>query len=60
MESVTPEAMPAQAFEIAVRITLRSSLAELSRMTPKQLIDDRYDKFRKMGSFFTETAAVGR
>ena len=44
----------------AVRITLRSSLAELSRMTPKQLIDDRYDKFRKMGSFFTETAAVGR
>jgi hypothetical protein len=29
-------------------------------MTPKQLIDDRYDKFRKMGSFFTETAAVGR
>jgi len=44
----------------AVRITLRASLAELSKMTPKQLIDDRYDKFRKMGSFFTETAAVGR
>src|SRR5580704_13768355 len=38
----------------AVRITLRASLAELSKMTPKQLIDDRYDKFRKMGSFFTE------
>ena len=44
----------------AVRVTLRASLAELSKMTPKQLIDDRYDKFRKMGSFFTETAAVGR
>ncbi len=44
----------------AVRITLRASLAELSKMTPKQLIDDRYDKFRKMGSFFTETAVVGR
>ncbi len=44
----------------AVRITLRASLTELSRMTPKQLIDDRYDKFRKMGSFFTETAVVGR
>ena len=44
----------------AVRTTLRASLAELSEMTPKQLIDDRYDKFRKMGSFFTETAVVGR
>jgi acetyl-CoA carboxylase carboxyl transferase subunit alpha len=44
----------------AVRITLRASLAELSGMTPKQLIDDRYDKFRKMGSFFTETAVVTR
>jgi len=44
----------------AVRVTLRASIAELSKMTPKQLIDDRYDKFRKMGSFFTETAAVGR
>jgi len=29
-------------------------------MTPKQLIDDRYEKFRKMGSFFTETAVVTR
>lgn len=44
----------------AVRTTLRASLAELSKMTPKQLIDDRYDKFRKMGSFFTETAVVDR
>ncbi|MEO8051972.1 MAG: acetyl-CoA carboxylase carboxyltransferase subunit alpha [Acidobacteriota bacterium] len=44
----------------AIRLTLRASLAELSNMTPKQLIDDRYDKFRKMGSFFTETAVVGR
>jgi len=42
----------------AVRTTLRASLAELTGMTPKQLIDDRYDKFRKMGSFFTETAVV--
>ncbi len=44
----------------AVRITLGAALAELSGMTPKQLIDDRYDKFRKMGSFFTETAVVTR
>jgi len=42
----------------AVRVTLRASLAELSKMTPKQLIDDRYDKFRKMGSFFTETVVA--
>jgi len=42
----------------AVRATLRASLAELSGMTPKQLIDDRYHKFRRMGSFFTETATV--
>jgi len=44
----------------AVRTTLRASLAELSGLTPKQLIDDRYDKFRKMGSFFTEQVMVGR
>jgi acetyl-CoA carboxylase carboxyl transferase subunit alpha len=43
-----------------VRTTLRASLAELSGLTPKQFIDDRYNKFRKMGSFFTETAVVGR
>jgi acetyl-CoA carboxylase carboxyl transferase subunit alpha len=44
----------------AVRTTLRAALAELSGLSPKQLIDDRYDKFRKMGSFFTETAVVTR
>jgi acetyl-CoA carboxylase carboxyl transferase subunit alpha len=44
----------------AVRTTLRASLAELSKMSPKQLIDDRYHKFRKMGSFFTETAVAAR
>jgi acetyl-CoA carboxylase carboxyl transferase subunit alpha len=44
----------------AVRTTLRAALAELSGMTAKQLIDDRYDKFRRMGSFFTETAVVTR
>jgi acetyl-CoA carboxylase carboxyl transferase subunit alpha len=44
----------------AVRTTLRSSLAELSGLTPKQLIDDRYDKFRAMGSFFTEAVGAGK
>jgi acetyl-CoA carboxylase carboxyl transferase subunit alpha len=37
-----------------VREVLRTGLAELTVMTPKQLIDDRYEKFRRMGSFFSE------
>jgi acetyl-CoA carboxylase carboxyl transferase subunit alpha len=36
--------------------TLRSALAELSRLSPKELIDQRYEKFRKMGNFFAESA----
>ena len=32
---------------------LTSALAELSRLTPKQIVDQRYDKFRSMGQFFT-------
>lgn len=38
----------------SLRTTVRLALAELGRLTPQQLIDDRYDKFRKMGSFFAE------
>ena len=38
----------------SLRATLRSALAELSVLTPKQLIEGRYDKFRRMGSFFSE------
>ena len=41
----------------AVRATVRQAMAELSKMTPQQLIDERYEKFRKMGNFFTEGAA---
>lgn len=33
---------------------LRKSLASLSGMTPRQWVDERYEKFRKMGSFFAE------
>jgi len=33
--------------------TLAKALQELAARTPQQLIDDRYEKFRKMGSFFT-------
>jgi acetyl-CoA carboxylase carboxyl transferase subunit alpha len=31
---------------------LTSALAELSRLTPKQIVDQRYEKFRNMGQFF--------
>ncbi|MEQ1946601.1 MAG: acetyl-CoA carboxylase carboxyltransferase subunit alpha [Bryobacteraceae bacterium] len=43
-----------------LRVVLRKALAELSGKSAKELIDERYDKFRRMGSFFTESAAVGR
>jgi acetyl-CoA carboxylase carboxyl transferase subunit alpha len=35
---------------------LRHALNELKRLTPSELIDQRYEKFRRMGSFFTEQA----
>src|ERR1700677_4548034 len=31
---------------------LTSALAELSRLTPKQIVDQRYEKLRNMGQFF--------
>jgi acetyl-CoA carboxylase carboxyl transferase subunit alpha len=37
-----------------LRQTLLTSLEELSRMGPQQLIEQRYAKFRQMGNFFTE------
>ncbi len=48
---------PDQAAE-SLRLTLRSALAELSGRTPQQLIEDRYGKFRRMGSFFSDTGAA--
>ena len=38
----------------ALRRMLSIALAGLSGMSAGQLIDDRYNKFRRMGSFFTE------
>ena len=38
--------------------TLRKALSDLAAMTPEQLIEERYRKFRRMGSFFTESAAL--
>jgi acetyl-CoA carboxylase carboxyl transferase subunit alpha len=37
--------------------TVAAAFEELGRMTPEQLIDDRYAKFRRMGNFFTEPGA---
>lgn len=38
-----------------LREALLKSLEELSSLSAKQLVDQRYDKFRQMGNFFTET-----
>lgn len=35
---------------------LRKALVELSPLSPQQLIDDRYEKFRRMGNFFLQGA----
>jgi len=37
-----------------VRARLRCALAELSAQPPEELIEDRYQKFRRMGNFFAE------
>jgi acetyl-CoA carboxylase carboxyl transferase subunit alpha len=45
---------------LAVATTLRLALDELSGQSSQRLIDDRYEKFRRMGSFFTEPVASHR
>ncbi len=40
----------------AVRETLQKTLEELAPIAARQLIDERYTKFREMGNFFTEEA----
>jgi acetyl-CoA carboxylase alpha subunit len=37
-----------------VKQAIRTALDELSSRTDKELIDDRYKKFRDMGNFFAE------
>ncbi len=37
---------------------LEHSLASLKALTPIQLVDERYEKFRRMGSFFSETKSA--
>jgi acetyl-CoA carboxylase carboxyl transferase subunit alpha len=38
---------------------LRGALSELARLSPEALVEQRYEKFRKMGNFFQHTAAAG-
>jgi acetyl-CoA carboxylase carboxyl transferase subunit alpha len=40
----------------SLRITLRGALKELSGMTAPALIEDRYQKFRHMGTLFVQTS----
>ena len=42
----------------SLRAKLRAALSELSRLSAKDLIDQRYEKFRKMGNFFAEAASL--
>jgi acetyl-CoA carboxylase carboxyl transferase subunit alpha len=44
---------PNRAAEL-VKETIQKALAELAPLTSQELIDDRYDKFRRMGNFFAE------
>lgn len=39
-----------------VAAALRTALDELSKISPSELIEDRYNKFRQMGNYFTEVA----
>jgi acetyl-CoA carboxylase carboxyl transferase subunit alpha len=44
---------PNRAAEL-VKETIQKALAELTPLSSQELIDDRYNKFRRMGSFFAE------
>ncbi|MBM3744335.1 MAG: hypothetical protein FJW34_00885 [Acidobacteria bacterium] len=37
-----------------LRQSLRQILAEVSGMSPQELVEQRYRKFRQMGNFFSE------
>jgi len=40
----------------SLRVTLRGALKELAGMTPPALIEDRYQKFRHMGTLFVQSS----
>jgi acetyl-CoA carboxylase carboxyl transferase subunit alpha len=39
---------------VAVAAALNHAIDELSKLSPRELADQRYEKFRRMGSFFAE------
>jgi len=41
----------------SLRRTFETALEELSALTPEQVIEQRYTKFREMGNFFSEASA---
>lgn len=47
---------PPQMAEL-IRTTIRAALGEMQHMTAQQLIEDRYQKFRRMGNFFESVKA---
>lgn len=38
----------------SLKLALKTELADLAKLTPQQILDGRYEKFRQMGSFFSE------
>ena len=42
----------------AIRQTLRSAINELAALSPSDLVNQRYEKFRRMGNFFAEGAGA--
>jgi acetyl-CoA carboxylase carboxyl transferase subunit alpha len=42
----------------SLRLTLRGALEELAPMSPEELVEDRYRRFRAMGSAFLEGSSV--
>jgi acetyl-CoA carboxylase carboxyl transferase subunit alpha len=43
-----------------LRTALQAALAELMKLTPDELVQQRYAKFRKMGNFFTQLPVPAR
>jgi acetyl-CoA carboxylase carboxyl transferase subunit alpha len=60
IDGIVPEppggahASPDQAGD-AIRTTLRDALRDLQALTPSELVEGRYEKFRGMGAFFRES-----
>jgi acetyl-CoA carboxylase carboxyl transferase subunit alpha len=48
---------PSRAAEL-VKESIQKALAELALLSARELIDDRYNKFRRMGNFFLEGPAA--